>query len=63
MAANTDLTRAKYKDIREEYQSWCNKKYREVRIYTDDYIYLKLSEKFYLATATIEKIIFHRYSM
>jgi len=61
MAADNDLTRTKHRDIRKSYQSWRDKTYKGVRIYTDDYIYQKLSEKFYLATATIEKIIFHRY--
>ena len=62
MAADSQLTKIKYRDIRKSYQNWAEKQYKGVRIYTDDYIYQKLSEKFYLATATIEKIIFHRYT-
>ena len=62
MAADNNLTKTKYRDIRKAYNAWCKKEYKGIRIYTDSYIYQKLSEQFYLATATIEKIIFHRYS-
>lgn len=61
MPIDPEIKATKHRDIRRSYQSWCNKSYKGVRIYTDGYIYKRLSEEYYLATATIEKIIFHRY--
>ena len=61
MASKKELVQQKHKAIRKKYQDWSKKNYNGIRIYTDAYIYKKLSEEFFLATATIEKIIFYRY--
>lgn len=54
-------TARKYADIRKEYeQKWLTKKYKGKPIYSDDYIFLKLGEKFYLSSKTIENIVFYR---
>jgi len=63
MAADKTLTSKKYQDIRLDYDKWLEKKFKGVQIYTDDYIYLQLSEKFYLAPRTIENIVYHRVSL
>ncbi len=47
--------------IRKDYLKWSDKKYQGVRIYTNDYIFHKLSEKYALAPKTIEHIVFYRY--
>ena len=53
-------TQAKYDAIRKDYLKYTNKKYKGVRIYTDSYIFKKLSEKYYLSPATIENIVYSR---
>ncbi len=60
MPTNKTKTAKKYDDIRSDYSKWSAKKYRGVKIYTDKYIFTKLSEKYYLSTRTIENIIFYR---
>ncbi len=60
MENNRELTQKKYENIRLEYQKWSDKKYKNTRIYTENYIFKKLSEKYYLAIKTIENIIYHR---
>ncbi len=55
-----ELTQRKYEDIRLAFQKWSDKRYKNVRIYTEDYILERLSEKFYLAPKTIENIVYHR---
>jgi len=60
MASSKPLIEKKYSDIRKSYSKWLDKKYNNIQIYTDDYIYLKLSEQFYLAPRTIENIVYYR---
>ncbi|CAA0248323.1 hypothetical protein [Tenacibaculum maritimum] len=60
MAADKELTQKKYLDIRKDFEKWKNKKYKNVCIYAESYIYMKLSEKFYLSTRTIENIVYYR---
>ncbi len=60
MSNSKELTQRKYADIRSDFQKWSNKRYENVRIYTEDYVLKKLSEKFYLAPKTIENIVYHR---
>ena len=54
------LTQQKYEAIRKDYRRWDDKRYKGVRIYTDAYIYKRLSEKFFLSPSTIEHILFSR---
>ncbi len=60
MAQDQDNTLRKYKAVREAYQKWTAKRYRGVRIYTDDYILHKLEDQFYIRPATLEDIVFFR---
>ena len=55
-----DLTKQKYADIRKDYQKWSDRRYKGAQIYSDGYIFVKLSEKYYLRPSTIENIIFSR---
>ena len=53
-------TQRKYKDIRKEYESvWLKKRYKGVAIYSADYIFVKLAEKYYLSPKTVENIVCH----
>lgn len=56
-----DHTKKKHIDIRKDFQKWSEKKYKKVQIHTNEYIFIKLAEKYYLTPPTIEKIVFHRY--
>ena len=60
MSTTKTNTAQKYDDIRSSYKKWTDKKYKGVRIYSDSYILLKLSEQYYLSSRTIENIVFHR---
>ena len=53
-------TARKYTDIRDGYIKWLDKKYKGTQKYTDAYIFLVLSEKYYLSPRTIENIVFSR---
>ncbi len=55
-----DLTKQKYADIRRDYQKWAERRYKGVQIYSDSYIFVKLSERYYLRPTTIENIVFSR---
>jgi len=55
-----DHTTRKYEAIRSEYVKWDAKRYKNTRIYTDSYIFVKLSEKYFLSPRTIEHIVFSR---
>jgi len=59
-AEKANRTLQKYEDIRFEYAKWTAKKYKNVRTYTDAYIFIKLAEKYYLSERTVENIVFHR---
>lgn len=60
MASNPETVR-KREDIRSEYhKKWAKKTYKGKPIYSLEYMYLKLGEKFYLSPKTIENILFHR---
>jgi len=52
------ITQERNEAIRKAYTQWTDKKYKDVRIYTDEYIFQKLSEKFFLAPSTIERILY-----
>ncbi|PCI11887.1 MAG: hypothetical protein COB73_00860 [Flavobacteriaceae bacterium] len=58
----SDSTLQKYAHIRKEYSKLFEKRYKGIRIYTNEYIFKKLSEQFYLAPRTIENIVFYRVS-
>lgn len=60
MALDHDNTRKKYTAIRSAYQKWSEKRYKGVRVYTDDYILRKLEDQFYMRPATLEDVVFHR---
>ncbi|WP_228235916.1 hypothetical protein [Allomuricauda sp. M10] len=60
MAKDNENTKRKYEDIRAAYKEWTEKTYKGVRIYTDEHIYLKLEEQFYLKPKTIENILYYR---
>lgn len=55
-----DLTKKKHDDLRNDYMRWAAKKYKGTRMYTDSYIFKKLSEKYYLSSSTIENILYSR---
>ena len=46
--------------IKRDYWKLHDKKKYGVRIYTDDYIFARLAEKYALAPSTIEQIVFER---
>ena len=52
------LTEKKYEAIKKAYNKWDAKRYKGVRIYTDAYIFQKLSERFFLKPTTIENILY-----
>ena len=54
------LTEKKYEAIRKAYKKWDDKRYEGVRIYTEQYVLRKLSEKFFLSPGTIENILYSR---
>ncbi|MFK5890764.1 MAG: hypothetical protein QM486_08545 [Flavobacteriaceae bacterium] len=59
--AVTETTKSKHQAIRESYQKkWCAKIYKGIPIYSEAYIYLKLSEQFFLSPKTIENILYYR---
>lgn len=60
MAQDTENTLRKYTKIRESYDKWINDTYKGVRKYTDEYIFLKLEEDFFLRPKTIEDIVYYR---
>ncbi len=61
MAATSKISTArKYTDIRKGYVGWSDKKYKGIKKYTDAYIFLVLSERYYLSPRTIENIVFSR---
>ncbi|KQC30193.1 hypothetical protein [Flagellimonas eckloniae] len=60
MPKDSDNTKRKYEDIRAAYQEWTAKAYKGVRMYTDEYIYVRLEEQFYLKPKTIENILYYR---
>ena len=51
-------TQKKHEAINARYNAWIAHKHRGVQMYTDKYIFLRLSEEFYLSPATIERIMF-----
>jgi hypothetical protein len=46
--------------IRDEYTKLCSKKIKNVKVYSEEIMILKISEKFFLAEKTIEDIIYNR---
>ena len=52
------ITHKRNEAIRTAYNRWTDKKYKGIRIYTDEYIFKKLSEQFFLAPSTIERILY-----
>ncbi len=60
MAADKDLIEQKYTDIRKEFDIWKNKTYNNIQKYSELFILIKISEKFYLSPRTIENIVYHR---
>lgn len=56
----SENTQKKYSDIRKEYIQWTDRKYKGVRKFTNDFIFVKLGEKYYLKPTTIEDIIYYR---
>lgn len=46
--------------IRTEFLALKDKKSDGVQIYTDDYILQKLADKYFLASKTVENIVFNR---
>ncbi|MBP0904165.1 hypothetical protein ACFSKN_08210 [Mariniflexile gromovii] len=59
MAMN-ELTQKKYDDIRLEYEKLSKKTYKDVPMYSQEYILKKLSEQFYLSVKTISDVIYYR---
>lgn len=59
MALN-EFTQKKYDDIRLAYDKLSKKAYKEVQMYSQEYILKKLSEQFYLSVKTISDIVYHR---
>jgi hypothetical protein len=56
---NTSLK--KYAAIRKDYNAnYLEKTYKGIRIFTDQYAYIKLAEKYYLNPKTIEQIVYYR---
>jgi hypothetical protein len=55
-----ESTRQKHIAIRAEYQKWDSKRYKGVRIYSEAYIFKKLSEKFFMTPTYIENIVYSR---
>jgi len=53
-------TLKKHRAIQDNYLTWDAKRYKGKRIYTDQYVFLKIAEKFYLSPNTVERIIFSR---
>jgi len=61
MASNPNELKRKYQDIRKEYQEkWLTKTYKGVLVHSDNYMFAKLGEQFYLKPKTIENILFYR---
>ena len=60
MAYDVENTKRKYEDIRKAFDEWKQKSYKGVRMYTDEYIFLKLEEEFYLKPKTIENICYYQ---
>lgn len=53
-------TQRLYEDVRREYLVWLNKRKNGVRVYSDEYIFAVVAEKFYKSPKTIENIVFNR---
>lgn len=54
-------TERKYNDIRQEYETkWLKKRYKGKLVHSEEYINIKLGEKFYLSPRTIEDILAYR---
>lgn len=60
MAQDTENTIRKYEAIRTAYQKWVNNTYKGARKYTDQYIFIRLEEDFFLKPKTIEDIVYYR---
>lgn len=59
---NQDLIAKRNRDIVSEYNRLCSVKESGVQKYSNDYILIKLKEKFYLEKETLLKIIKRSYS-
>lgn len=46
--------------IKKEYEELSDKKYKNVRMYTEELKILKLAEKFFLSEKTVEDIVYNR---
>lgn len=51
-------TQLKHEAINKRYNEWVAHRHKGVQMYTDKYIFLRLSEEFFLAPETIERIMF-----
>ncbi|TLP81376.1 hypothetical protein [Maribacter sp. ACAM166] len=60
MAQDNENTLRKYTAMRETYAEMCNDTYKNVRKFTDAYIFIKMEEKYYLKPKTIEDIVYYR---
>lgn len=60
MAGKKTTTLKFYQDVREAYLKWSERREGGKKIYTDEYIFMKLAERFYRSPKTIENIVFHR---
>jgi len=49
-----------YTDIRNEYKRLSSQRRHGQRVYTDEYIFAVLSQKFYRSPRTVENIVFFR---
>ena len=58
MNSKKETTQKKHEAIHRRYNEWIAHKHKGVQMYTDKYIFLRLSEEFFLATTTIERIMF-----
>lgn len=48
------------KAVRDEYTKLSSKKIKNVKVYSEEIMILKISEKFFLAEKTVEDIIYNR---
>lgn len=52
-------TQLKHEAINARYNEWIAHTHKGVQMYTDKYIFMRLSEEFFLSPATIERIMFN----
>lgn len=60
MTVKKATTRAFYKEVREAFAHYANKKEKGVNKYTKDWCLVKVAEKYHRSPATIENIVFNR---